>query len=53
MMDSVLRTLPRRAEPQGLGNKIIEPDFGPGGEGEVQCRERLGGFLHYHYRDAA
>ena len=38
---------------QGLGNKIIEPDFGSGGEGEVQCRERLGGLLRYYYRDTA
>ena len=40
---------------QGLENKIIEPDFGPDGEGEgaVQCRERLGGLLRYYHRDAA
>ena len=38
---------------QGLGNKIIDPDFSSGGKGEVQCRERLGGLLHYYYRDAA
>jgi putative transposase len=38
---------------QGLGNKIIEPDFDSGGEGEEQCRERLGGLLRYYYRDAA
>jgi putative transposase len=38
---------------QGLGNKIIEPDFSSDGKGEVQCRERLGGLLRYYYRDAA
>ena len=38
---------------QGLGNRIIDPDSGSGGEGEVQCRERLGGLLRYYYRDAA
>ncbi|MFT4550138.1 MAG: putative transposase [Verrucomicrobiales bacterium] len=38
---------------QGLGNKIIEPDFSSDGEGEVNCRERLGGLLRYYYRDAA
>ena len=38
---------------QGLGNKIIEPDFGSDREGEVNCRERLGGLLCYYYRDAA
>jgi putative transposase len=38
---------------QGLGNKIIEPDFSSDGAGEVQCRQRLGGLLRYYYRDAA
>ena len=39
---------------QGLGNTIIEPDFDTDGEGEVQCRQRLGGLLrYYYYRDAA
>jgi hypothetical protein len=38
---------------QGLENKIIEPEFGSGSEGEVQCRERLGGLLRYYDRDAA
>jgi len=37
----------------GLENKIIEPEFGSVGEGEVGCRERLGGLLRYYYRDAA
>jgi hypothetical protein len=38
---------------QGLGNKIIDPDFSSDGEGEVKCRQRLGGLLRYYYRDAA
>jgi putative transposase len=38
---------------QGLENKIIEPDFRSDREGEVNCRERLGGLLRYYYRDAA
>ena len=39
---------------QGLGNAIVEA-----GEevatvtGRVHCRERLGGMLHYYYREAA
>jgi hypothetical protein len=28
-----------------LGNKIIEPESSADGEGEVQCRERLGDFF--------
>jgi len=38
---------------QGLGNKIIEPDFSSDVKGELQRRERLGGLLRYYYRDAA
>ena len=38
---------------QGLDNKIIEPDFSLDGEGEVQCRELLGGLLRYYHRDSA
>jgi putative transposase len=30
---------------QGLDNNIIEPDFGSDREGEVNCRDRLGGLL--------
>jgi putative transposase len=43
----------RERNHQGLENRIIEPDSGSGGEGDVQCRERLGGLLRYYYRDAA
>ena len=34
-------------------DEIIEPEFGSAEEGEVGCRERLGGLLRYYYRDAA
>ena len=39
---------------QGLGNQIIEPgtDLGQS-DGEVRCRERLGGMLRYYHREAA
>jgi putative transposase len=43
----------RERNHQGLGNKIIEPEFCTDGAGGVQCRERLGGLLRYYYRDAA
>ncbi|MEO1844291.1 MAG: integrase core domain-containing protein [Akkermansiaceae bacterium] len=43
----------RERNHQGLENTIIEPEFGSGEEGEVICRERLGGLLRYYYRDAA
>ena len=33
--------------------RIIEPELGRAEEGEVNCRERLGGLLRYYYRDAA
>ncbi len=39
---------------QGLDNQIIGPSDEVGrGDGEVRCRERLGGMLRYYYRDAA
>ena len=38
---------------QGLENKIISPEFSSSIEGEIRCRERLGGLLCYYYRDAA
>ena len=43
----------RERNHQGLGNEIIDPDFSSDGEGEVQCRQRLGGLLRYYCRDAA
>ena len=39
---------------QGLDNRLIEPGHEVGqSQGNVQCRERLGGLLRYYYRDAA
>ena len=39
---------------QGLGNRIIEPGDEVGrNEGEINCRQRLGGLMRYYYRDAA
>ncbi len=39
---------------QGLGNKLIEPDDEiDQHQGEIQCRERLGGLLRYYHRAAA
>jgi putative transposase len=39
---------------QGLDNSIIEPSEDVGQhDGEIECRERLGGLLRYYYRDAA
>ena len=36
-----------------MENKNIKPEFGSNAEGELNCRERLGGLLRYYYRDAA
>jgi putative transposase len=39
---------------QGLGNQLIIPEPGTGGQrGSVVRRERLGGLLSYYHRDAA
>ena len=39
---------------QGLGNKIIRPEFAEfPNEGAINCRKRLGGLLRYYYRAAA
>lgn len=43
----------RERNDQGLENRIIDPKFGSTAEGEVNCRERIGGLLRYYYRDAA
>ncbi|KPK51216.1 MAG: hypothetical protein AMK72_00100 [Planctomycetes bacterium SM23_25] len=38
---------------QGLGNELIMPEEGVGAaQGEVRCRERLGGLLRYYHRAA-
>ena len=39
---------------QGLDNRLIDPNEEVGrSNGDVQCRERLGGMLRYYYRQAA
>ena len=39
---------------QGLDNEIIEPGEEVGrDQGDLDCRERLGGMLRYYYREAA
>jgi transposase InsO family protein len=39
---------------QGLGNRIINPDDSIGrSDGEIICRERLGGLLKHYHRRAA
>jgi putative transposase len=39
---------------QGLGNKIIRPEFAEfPDEGPINSRKRLGGLLRYYYREAA
>ena len=39
---------------QGLGNRILEPGDEVGRhEGDIECRERLGGMLRYYHRRAA
>ena len=44
----------RERNHQSLGNRLIEPGDNVGQiEGEIQCRERLGGMLRYYYRNAA
>jgi putative transposase len=36
---------------QGLNNQLLQPGVGVGCiAGDVVCRERLGGMLHYYYR---
>ncbi len=39
---------------QGLGNRLIDPEEEIGlKQGDVECRERLGGLLRYYRRAAA
>jgi hypothetical protein len=39
---------------QGLDNRLTDPNEDIGGsDGDVQCRERLGGMLRYYHRQAA
>jgi putative transposase len=51
-VDQFVEHYHRERNHQGLENNIIEPEFGSDVEGEVTCRERLGGLLRYYYRDA-
>ena len=38
---------------QGLDNELIQPEQQAGcSEGEVHCRDRLGGMLRYYHRAA-
>jgi putative transposase len=37
---------------QGIENQLIKPE-GLSREGEVKCKKRLGGLLHYYFREAA
>ena len=44
----------RQRNHQGLGNKLIDPgDEFDQTNGEIHCREQLGGMLKYCYRTAA
>jgi transposase InsO family protein len=44
----------RERNHQSLGNRLIEPENNVGRiDGEIECRERLGGMLRYYYRAAA
>ena len=44
----------RERNHQGLENTIINSELALlGQDGEVRCRERLGGLLRYYYRQAA
>jgi hypothetical protein len=38
---------------QSPGNKLIDTESNGGNGSAVQCRERFGGLLRYHYRAAA
>jgi putative transposase len=45
---------PHESNYQGFGNKIIRPEFGEfPREGDIRCRQRLGGLFRYYYRKAA
>ena len=44
----------RERNHQGLGNELIVKSSLPANDdGEVRCRQRLGGLLNYYYREAA
>jgi putative transposase len=51
---AILRTLPPGTQPPGTGEQDHRAGVRIGGkEGEVNCRERLGGLLRYYHREAA
>ena len=44
----------RERNHQGLDNRLIGPEEGVAQlDGQIQCRQRLGGMLKYYYREAA
>jgi len=43
----------RERSHQGIGNRLVSPDPGDSGSGEVECRPRLGGLLRFYRRAAA
>jgi transposase InsO family protein len=44
----------RERNHQSLENEIIQPEFPEFPvDGDIRCRERLGGLLRYYYREAA
>ena len=48
----VRRTLPPRAKPPGDRRRLIEPDPRRRPDGDIRCRQRLGGLLRYYHRAA-
>jgi transposase InsO family protein len=53
-VDSFLLHYHAERNHQGLNNNLIDQSDAIGSsEGEIECRERLGGMLNYYYRKAA
>ena len=38
---------------KGIDNNVLDVDFTPQTEGQVKCKQRLGGLLKSYYREAA
>ena len=36
-----------------IGNLVLDVDFNPTAEGNVKCKEQLGGIIRSYYREAA